>query len=170
MDSGNGQKAGILFVTDVSPNLSDDSGEGGFVSDFEDENPADELNYLVVPSAQSSPASESSGNNTSTPLYFGYPDCATIYQPLGSLAGGEKGDQFSLNLPFERENRTDEWCRDEKNNIPPALSFEVHLAYAPWLPTANHNRFFLYLCGSGPLGTTIHCFPKRPFNPLGCSS
>ncbi|PFH50981.1 hypothetical protein AMATHDRAFT_60193 [Amanita thiersii Skay4041] len=90
----------------------------GLTPEFVNDNPADEIN--IVPMLC---------DGTGLPPFFGFPDCATLWNPLADPEGVtqyknlSKGDQISLKLESERD---DAWCQDTSNNIPPALSFQAH--------------------------------------------
>ncbi|KAF5338104.1 hypothetical protein D9758_015381 [Tetrapyrgos nigripes] len=95
----------------------------GLTSDFVNDNPADELELVDL-----------AGYTSSTLPFFGFPDCATLWNPQADPTGDPqfaslaKGEQFSLILPVDAgdEIRDDSWCRDESNNRRPALSFQAH--------------------------------------------
>ncbi|KAJ7148001.1 hypothetical protein C8R46DRAFT_917224 [Mycena filopes] len=86
----------------------------GLTSTFVNDNPADELNLIVLDGSSKS---------------YGFPDCTTLWNPQADPAGDpqyaglNKGDQISLLL---EPGRDDAWCSSTANNVPPALSFQAH--------------------------------------------
>ncbi|KAF5354900.1 hypothetical protein D9756_005303 [Leucocoprinus leucothites] len=95
----------------------------GLTSKFVNDNPADEIESMVF-----------SLTGTSSPPFFGFPDCSTLWNPKADPAGVPqytslpRGAQFSLNLPTitPSQLRGDAWCQNSKNNISPAFNFQAH--------------------------------------------
>ncbi|KAI0094531.1 hypothetical protein BDY19DRAFT_913248 [Irpex rosettiformis] len=91
----------------------------GLTSAFVNDNPADELNLVKTPLF----------NNSSRNLFYGFPDCTTLWNPLADPVGDPQfthlrtGAQFSLNL---EPDRNDSWCVSSQNNVRPRLSFQAH--------------------------------------------
>lgn len=95
----------------------------GLTATFANDNPADEIESLtMLPSI----------NNTTGP-FFGFPDCATLWNgsadPVGvpQFKRVPRGTQFSLKLPDVSGTtpHLDPWCQDMSDNRPPAFSFQV---------------------------------------------
>ncbi|KAK7027947.1 hypothetical protein VNI00_015030 [Paramarasmius palmivorus] len=90
----------------------------GLTPAFVNDNPADEINVIEWPPS-----------SYSTPKFFGFPDCTTLWNPEADVTGVpdyldlRRGDQISLKLEPERN---DEWCADEGNNAPPAVVLQAH--------------------------------------------
>ncbi|KAF9445452.1 hypothetical protein P691DRAFT_795557 [Macrolepiota fuliginosa MF-IS2] len=107
-------------------------------SAFANDNPADEIESLEFTSGVTSP----------TPFY-GFPDCATLWNPDADPVGVPqytklaRGAQFSLNLPGETPLRDDAWCQNTTNNLPPAFNFQAHSVpldikqYIPGIPSGT---------------------------------
>lgn len=94
----------------------------GFTALFANDNPSDEIDLVkytaVLPPVTPIPA----------PQFYGFPDCAPLWNPSADPAGDPeyvglpRGTQFSLNL---EATRNDAWCQDTSNNVPPVLDFQV---------------------------------------------
>ncbi|ESK92644.1 nhl repeat-containing protein [Moniliophthora roreri MCA 2997] len=90
----------------------------GLTEAFVNDNPADELNVIDWPPAPNS-----------TPKFFGFPDCTTLWNPeadptgVPDYLGLDRGDQISLKLIPQRD---DAWCADEENNARPNVVFQAH--------------------------------------------
>ncbi|KAG6865683.1 hypothetical protein C0991_000296 [Blastosporella zonata] len=107
-----------LLVVDNAAELSDNITE--FSTAFAVSNPADELQRVQYTIA--------SDGTIPPPKFYGYPDCATVWNPeadpsnVPSFLGTHKGTQFSVGL---NETRNDTWCSNVINNVPPVLAYEV---------------------------------------------
>ncbi|KAF8529670.1 hypothetical protein BU17DRAFT_36439 [Hysterangium stoloniferum] len=121
----------------------------GLTAAFVNDNPADELELVDL----QQPAAT-----------YGFPDCTTLWNPFADPVGDEnftnltQGAQFSLLL---EPDKGDAFCQDQRNNIPPALSFQAHSVpldikfYAPPENSSQHafpqsfkNDAFVALHGS----------------------
>ena len=76
--------------------------------DIHEDNPAEELNLFTEPGK-----------------FYGYPYCWTEYL-LPDGVGEGRGTQWAD--PDPDDTRTDEWCRDTANVVPPVLSMQAHAA------------------------------------------
>lgn len=91
---------------------------------FVNDNPADELELVDLVHGLGKP--------------YGFPDCTSLWNPQADPAGDPQyvnltvGSQISLHLEADRD---DAWCLKRKNNIPPALSFQVGTYHA--MPFGN---------------------------------
>ncbi|KAG6832762.1 hypothetical protein H0H87_000415 [Tephrocybe sp. NHM501043] len=107
-----------LFVVDNAAELSANITK--FSTVFAVSNPADELQHVQY--------AVENDNTIPPPRFYGYPDCATVWDPqadpsnVPSFLGTHKGTQFSVGL---NQTRDDVWCSNATNNVPPVLSFEV---------------------------------------------
>lgn len=96
----------------------------GFTPKFANDNPADEFNLVTFPTSPTSTSPK--------PISYGYPDCATLWNPSADPVGDPqyvgmaRGDQISLHLT---DIIDDNWCKNTNSNRPPALSFQVRLHF-----------------------------------------
>ncbi|KAH8829078.1 hypothetical protein DL96DRAFT_1596562 [Flagelloscypha sp. PMI_526] len=142
----------------------------GMTAAFVNDNPADELEVI-----------ETSHSKTAANIFYGFPDCTTIWNPTADPAGVPqyadyvRGEQFSLQLLASRD---DTWCQDKHNNHPPQTSFQAHSVpldikfYSPVsskvdskaLPVSWANNAFATFHGSfnrsPPTGYSVVRLPK----------
>jgi glucose/arabinose dehydrogenase len=102
-----------LFVVENGASIDNVT---GLTAAFVNDNPADEVNVV----------------SSNSSLYFGFPDCTTMWNGSADPVGDPqylsvvRGEQFSLNLEPERD---DAWCRNRTNNEPPQISLQVHTPF-----------------------------------------
>jgi glucose/arabinose dehydrogenase len=87
-------------------NGRDDLSRADLGGDIHDDNPGEELNLFLEPGA-----------------FYGYPYCWSEFV-LPDDVGMGPGTQWA----DPSNQRTDEWCRDPNNVVPPVLSMQAHAA------------------------------------------
>ncbi|KAG8680016.1 hypothetical protein FRC08_016595 [Ceratobasidium sp. 394] len=124
---GNRNGVGIAFSKDGQniweiENGSDEVTWRG--QDVHADNPAEELNLIYLKDAASIPLNRK---------FYGYPSCFTAWDsstvPKNNSApqfNFKTGEQFSVRTPPTQP--TDAWCAKPKNNVPPKLSLQAHVA------------------------------------------
>ncbi|KAF8909721.1 hypothetical protein CPB84DRAFT_1765299 [Gymnopilus junonius] len=111
-----------LFVVENGASIDNVT---GLTAAFVNDNPADELEFVIYPTKLNGPTTIP----IPAPKSYGFPDCTSLWNgsadPVGDpqFVGKPRGYQFSLDLEPSRE---DAFCQNVANNKPPRLSFQAH--------------------------------------------
>jgi glucose/arabinose dehydrogenase len=101
--------SGRLWAVDTS---ADEKYRADLGGDISQDNPADELNRIDPPDGRT----------------FGFPFCWTEYRLPPTFTNG-RGSQWAWHDPdIFPEPKSDEYCRDPNNNVPPESVFPAHSA------------------------------------------
>jgi len=118
MYPSNGVSLKQLYVVDNAAELDTNA---TFSPTFSADNPADEFQFVQYVVDQD--------NNIPVPRFYGYPDCATLWEPgadptnVPGFLTAHRGTQFSV---ASNPGRGDAWCMNVTNNVPPVVPFQAH--------------------------------------------
>ncbi|TFK73859.1 hypothetical protein BDN72DRAFT_893582 [Pluteus cervinus] len=111
-----------LYILENSMGIT---GINGITSTFGNQNPADELNLVILPTPTST-GLLAPPTATITPKPFGHPDCVTLWDPQADPVGVPQYTASSRGAQMSVGSQTNSWCQNTNNNVPPVLYFEPH--------------------------------------------